>query len=417
MNQLWYVVVVMVGAMLWSLWRVLARASNAGNDDRLKVNRAAFREREDEIKRQFMSGELTDDEHKRLNDENARQLISEVEHATSATKRGETRAVFVFMAVLLVVGSAALYGALGGYKPVKQWLDLQASAQSEQHQRSMEEMLLLLRTRLHHDPDDEEGWFMLGRTMMSLQQAELAQQAYARARTLAPNNPDIIVAYTQALRLADGDDNGAQIDRLLLQARLLSPAHEGALLMTAYRHFEKAEYHQAIPLFEQLKRGRAGDSEATAMLDDSIKRAEDGLRAQTSTTSESAQSSAVKAPNKVGEASTASLQVNVEVAASVLSSVPKNARVYIYAKAQNGSPAPLAVVTTTVDKLPIAVRLSDENAMNPAMKLSDHKAISVIARISLSGNANASRGDWQALVSLADWTKQDHARLIIQNQL
>jgi cytochrome c-type biogenesis protein CcmH len=67
--------------------------------------------------------------------------------------------------------------------------------------------------------------------------------------------------------------------------------------------------------------------------------------------------------------------------------------VFIYANAADGPRIPLAIVRTTVDKLPYDFVLDDSMAMNPQMKLSHISAVMVRARISRSGNAMAQPGD------------------------
>ncbi len=54
---------------------------------------------------------------------------------------------------------------------------------------------------------------------------------------------------------------------------------------------------------------------------------------------------------------------------------------------------PLAVVRTTVDKLPYAFTLDDSMAMAPNARLSGQAKVTVVARISKSGNPIARKGD------------------------
>jgi len=57
---------------------------------------------------------------------------------------------------------------------------------------------------------------------------------------------------------------------------------------------------------------------------------------------------------------------------------------------------PLAIIRTTVDKLPYDFVLDDSLAMNPQMKLSQVKSVMVRARISKTGNAMPQAGDFGA---------------------
>ena len=57
---------------------------------------------------------------------------------------------------------------------------------------------------------------------------------------------------------------------------------------------------------------------------------------------------------------------------------------------------PLAVVRQPVTSWPIRVSLSDREAMTPQFTISNFEQVQVQARISNSGQAIASSGDWQS---------------------
>ncbi len=56
-----------------------------------------------------------------------------------------------------------------------------------------------LAARLENDPDDLQGWLMLGRSRMVLQEMPLARQAFERAKELAPDDPDVLLGYASSL--------------------------------------------------------------------------------------------------------------------------------------------------------------------------------------------------------------------------
>ena len=68
--------------------------------------------------------------------------------------------------------------------------------------------------------------------------------------------------------------------------------------------------------------------------------------------------------------------------------------VFIYAKAMQGPPMPLAVKRLSVADLPVSLTLSDADAMMPTMTLSTFPRVVVGARVSSSGTANAQPGDF-----------------------
>jgi cytochrome c-type biogenesis protein CcmH len=66
---------------------------------------------------------------------------------------------------------------------------------------------------------------------------------------------------------------------------------------------------------------------------------------------------------------------------------------FVYAKAEQGPPMPLAVVRKQAADLPLQVTLNDAMAMTPQMKLSSFSQVKIGARISRSGNAVSQSGD------------------------
>ena len=70
--------------------------------------------------------------------------------------------------------------------------------------------------------------------------------------------------------------------------------------------------------------------------------------------------------------------------------------VFIYARASQGPPMPLAVSRVSVSDLPTTVTLDDSMAMIPDMRLSAFPSVTIGARISPSGNPLAQSGDWFA---------------------
>jgi cytochrome c-type biogenesis protein CcmH len=90
--------------------------------------------------------------------------------------------------------------------------------------------------------------------------------------------------------------------------------------------------------------------------------------------------------------------------------------VFIFAKAAEGPPMPLAVVRKQVRDLPIEVILDDSMAMMAGMNLSRFERLIVGARVSKNGQPTPTAGDLQGLTAPVT-AGQDSAYAITIDQI
>lgn len=86
------------------------------------------------------------------------------------------------------------------------------------------------------------------------------------------------------------------------------------------------------------------------------------------------------------------MTVRVDLSAEVKANALPTDSVFIFARAVNGPPAPLAAKRVTVAELPVTVELGDADAMMPQLKLSNFPEVQLVARISRAGQPTT--GEW-----------------------
>jgi cytochrome c-type biogenesis protein CcmH len=89
------------------------------------------------------------------------------------------------------------------------------------------------------------------------------------------------------------------------------------------------------------------------------------------------------------------VQGSVKLAPELASRVAPTDTLFVYARAAEGPPMPLAILRKQAGELPLKFSLDDSMAMSPAMKLSAFARVVVTARISKSGSATPQPGDLQ----------------------
>jgi cytochrome c-type biogenesis protein CcmH len=92
-------------------------------------------------------------------------------------------------------------------------------------------------------------------------------------------------------------------------------------------------------------------------------------------------------------ASGVAVRGTVRIADSLADRVAATDTVFVYARAAGGPPMPLAAMRASAASLPLTFVLDDSSAMSPNRTLSAAAKVTVIARVSRSGNATTQPGD------------------------
>ena len=245
-----------------------------------------------------------------------------------------------------------------------------------------------LAERLKKEPNDLEGWTLLGRSLAATRQFDKAEQAYGYALKLAPDNLDIQALYAQSLAEANAGDLRGKPAVIIAEILQKDPRHPSALWLAGLAAAQNGDTAQAVANWEKLKAQFPADSESAKQLGQYIGE----VRGQ------SAQRGAEAAPaQEAAAAGQKSIRVSVTLADSLKHKAAADDTVFIFARAAAGPPMPLAIVRKQVRDLPLDVTLDDSMAMTPAMKLSSFETLVIGARISKTGNAMPSPGDLQGM--------------------
>ena len=252
-------------------------------------------------------------------------------------------------------------------------------------------MVKLLEEKLKSNPDDVRGWELAGRTYMSLKDYDNARIAYDRLNQLVPGNPDNLAALADATIMASQNRYTDESRELVELALSIDPDHINALWLAGLGSLSLGEYEAAIAHLENLKVQAANDAATVEQVDMLIAR---GRQLQDN----------VQDPqdSRAGPTGGRTVSLVVDVDESLRGDLPLNGVLYVYAKAQAGPPAPLAVSRTSIGEFPVDVVLDESMAIMPEMTLAAYDDILVGARISASGNATPEPGDLESKDSPLD---------------
>jgi len=314
--------------------------------------------------------------------------------AVPASRARSTRIATFSIALLLPAAAVLLYLDVG----TPQALDPAALSAPVDHGQNMEQAVAGLAAKLQQNPNDAEGWGLLGRAYEAMQRFVEARDAFAHAHALLPDDADATVAYAEALALATQSRRIEGEPRALIEGVLKkTPDNQRGLWLLGIGDYQQGKYDAAVATWKHLIELLPKDSEILPSVQEQIARAEaarDGREppAQGAVPEQQAAASAT-ATAETG----AHLRVEVALDAKLADKLAPNDVLFVYAKAANGPPMPLAIQRMPASKLPVKVTLTDGMGMLPNMKLSQFPQVVVGARVSKSGDAIAHSGDLQTV--------------------
>lgn len=345
------------------------RRQQQAEEDRTALNVALYQERVAELTAQQEAGVLDAGQLAKGRDEAARELLSDTEGSEAPRQGHLGKTLPLVAAVLVPVMALGLYLHFGAADKVE------LTREFADAPKTMQEMTTRLERAVQAQPDSAEGLYFLGRAYMADQRPGDAAKAFERAVALAGREPELLGQWAQAQYFAADKQWSAQLQSLTDEALKADPNEVTSLGLRGIAAYEGERYQEAIDYWQRLLAQLPEGDASRAALQGGIDRAADKLKAD---------------GGKPVQA--ASLTVRVELAAALKDKVKPDDTVFIFARASNGPPMPLAAKRVTVAQLPIEVQLSDADAMMPQMKLSDFAEVQLVARVSRAGQPT--QGEW-----------------------
>ncbi len=358
-----------------------------------------------DLKQQLQAGVLTqqqfDEQYEEL-ELNLGDDLSNEHQREQSTSQG--RWVIPIIVICIPLISVLTYFKIGEPEALKKAKWQQSQQTANPTQEDINAMVNGLAQRLKQEPENAQGWLMLGRSYKVLQKFELAAKAFEQAYVLLGDQTEVMLHYADSLAMVNRGRLSGKAAELIFKALEQAPDNVMALWLGGMAKAEMGENAKAMQHWRKLETILPPDS-------DSLKELQ-GMMASISSEQGSApgvpeiKQAKVKPEESkvVVPGSTVSIDVQVSVAKEIGAKVNKTDTVFIYAKALTGPPMPLAIVRKKVADLPVSVTLNDAMAMMATMKLSNFKQVKVMARISKSGTAMQQKGDYIGALEVKNMT-------------
>lgn len=403
------------------------RRKDAAVGDRTRANVDIYEERLAELENAQAAGDIDEREFELFKGELQKNLLHDTTgESTPAPKSSVFRFGPLPLALAILVPAFALFAYSGVGLSWGSIADVEFAKdfdETKPHDKnSMAQNIEHLAKRMAKEPDNDQGWFLLAQSYMSLEQYDNAASAFEHLLARYPQDYNLSAYFAQAIFLEDGRQITPRVDAAIEQTLKLNPHDISMWEIRAMDAYNKGEYVKAIGYFRNALTGNP-EAERKKMLEQAIAGVErtmkeKGMEVPPAPEPESKATgpAMAMAGGKQDKATPGRrLKVLVEVGDNV--QAPANASVFVYARAVNGPPMPLAVQRMSRTDLPKMVSLDDTMGMMQGMSLANFDSVEVIARISSSGIANASPDDYEADSGTIDLTKpQSVIKLKIEHQ-
>ncbi len=297
------------------------------------------------------------------------------------------RAVAMLLLLLVPLGGLFLYQQIG----TPEALNMPATAphQQQQHtaqQPQMDELVANLQQRMTENPDDAEGWVVLGRSLKTMQRYDEAEAALTNAYRLLPNNAVIMVELAEArLFTAGKPEISAEVQQLLKSALEIDPQQQKGLWLLGMAAAQAGDNPQAAAIWQKLLGLLDPASSAATAVQQQIDMVNAKMGIAPATPGTAAQ-----------DAAGVHIPVTITLDETRTTTLPQGAVLFIFIHPDGGVGMPLAVKRIAAPTFPMSLTLSDADTLRPGTSLSDFEQLNISARISMTGVANAASGDYQA---------------------
>lgn len=392
-----------------------------------ELNLTVFRQQLEELDNDLKSGILDQERYDAAKIDLEKELLSDVsdnqaKEESAVSNKGRWM-VLASLAVPLV--AVLLYQMLGSPGIIQRLKEqpMAAATSSRGHAGNgsmqnlppMDELVRRLAAKMKENPDNLEGWIMLGRSYMAMKQYPEAMDAYEHAMKLDGENVNLLLAYGEAIGTVSGNNFTGKSAPLIEKAYKLEPENPNALWMSGILSYQKGEYQTALTRWEKLQgilTPQSNELETVTSAIDDV-RSKLGLAPVQAPLPSIAKANQQLRSAEPASAGGKSVQVKVTLSPALKDKASPNDLVFIYAKALSGPPMPLAAARKRVSDLPLMLTLDDSMAMMPQMRISAFPKVKIGARVSLSGSPTAQSGDLEGEVTPVTPGQSEQVSIVI----
>lgn len=358
------------------------------------LNRTLLEDKLTELAEQEASGEINAAQRQALEVEYQRQFLVDSADHTARRVGDRGRWVFPVLAVAVPLFAVGIYLRIGAAEELalRELFEERFTTVGMETPpavvEAMDAEIFRRLEQLNRSRSDRPVYpVLLARLSMERGEVGAAIDHYRRAAALLPSDGALQAEYAQALFLASGNQLTDEVKSVVQAAYTLAPDDQTALGLMGIAAFQEDRYRDAIRYWQRALDQLPANSASRTALMAGINSAEQRLAGELVDAGADAATPTSDTDLHDGT------RLVVEVSLAEGLEVPPETTVFVYARAWQGAPMPLAIKRLTRADLPAQVVLDNSLAMSPAMNLDSAAELEVVARVSFAGTATSAPGD------------------------
>jgi len=387
------------------LRRRVATAKAARRDINIAVYRDQMKEMEADLANGLLSAEQFQTAKLELEARLAEDALAQADKTMTPVA---SRRLGYGLAGLLPVAAFGLYYFVLG-NPASFTAIAEAQASGDQQVAGGHDIMQLIQQveeKTKADPNDGEAWTILAKTYAAVGHWPEALHAYEKAIKLRPDVPSVMTGYAEALAISNNRVLEGKPIELVLKALEKDPLDMKGLELAGIAAFQEKRFAKAAFYFKHLYEQLPPESPYAQDILEARKEAE-RLSKQGMTgmddLSEAGKDKAAPAPT---------IQGTLDIAPALKAKIGANDTLFLFARSPQGGAPAAALRAPASAGLPIEFELTDAMAMSPDNRLSKFKEVTLVARISKSGDPKGAAGDLEGEIKAVKVGAKD-VRLVI----
>jgi cytochrome c-type biogenesis protein CcmH len=231
---------------------------------------------------------------------------------------------------------------------------------------------------------------MLARSYKVLGRFAESAEAYSHGGALVDAEPVLLADYAEVLAQAQGGSFQGKPEQLIARALKIDPDEPQALFLAGAAASDRKDFSAVVEYWGRLQPQLEPGSEEARTLAAAITKARE-IAARMSDKTDAKVGSGK--PAKEAAAPREAISGEVTISGKIASQARPDDLLFVFARAEEGSRMPLAIMRTRVADLPLTFRFDDSMALPGGKKISEFRTVSLEARVAKAGKAQSSSGD------------------------